>query len=50
MFRESYDGQNKKIFWQEMWRDEFETALRITRSAWGESSTWPAVTDFRCPV
>jgi creatinine amidohydrolase len=27
VFRESYDGHNKKIFWQEMWRDEFESAL-----------------------
>ena len=27
MFRESYNGDNKKILWQEMWRDEFESAL-----------------------
>jgi creatinine amidohydrolase len=27
MFRDSYNGSNKKIFWQEMWRDEFEDAL-----------------------
>lgn len=27
MFKESYDGRNRKIFWQEMWRDEFESAL-----------------------
>lgn len=27
MFRESFNGDNKKILWQEMWRDEFESAL-----------------------
>lgn len=27
MFRESFDGDKKKIFWQEMWRDEFLSAL-----------------------
>ena len=27
MFKASYTGDNKKIFWQEMWRDEFEAAL-----------------------
>ena len=28
MFRDSYDGTNKKIFWHEMWRDEFMAALK----------------------
>lgn len=27
MFKESYQGKNKKIFWQEMWRHEFHEAL-----------------------
>jgi len=27
MFRESFNGTNKKIFWQELWRHEFEDAL-----------------------
>ena len=27
MFRESYNGENRKIFWQEMWRHEFDAAL-----------------------
>ena len=27
MFQESFDGTNKKIFWQEMWRHEFEDAV-----------------------
>lgn len=28
MYRESYNGTNKKIFWQEMWRHEFEEAIK----------------------
>jgi len=27
VFRDSYNGENKKIFWHEMWRDEFHAAL-----------------------
>ena len=27
MFRDSFDGTNKKIFWQELWRHEFEEML-----------------------
>ena len=27
MYRTSYDGHNKKVFWQEMWRHEFLEAL-----------------------
>ena len=27
MYRASYDGHNKKVFWQEMWRHEFLEAL-----------------------
>ena len=27
MFSESYNGDNKKILWQEMWRNEFEAAI-----------------------
>lgn len=27
MYKVSYDGQNKKVLWQEMWRHEFEAAL-----------------------
>ena len=27
MYRASYDGSNKKVMWQEMWRHEFEDAL-----------------------
>ena len=27
MYRESFDGSNKKVFWQEMWRHEFLGAL-----------------------
>jgi creatinine amidohydrolase len=27
MFRDSYDGTNKKIFWHELWRHEFEDHL-----------------------
>ena len=27
MYRVSYDGSNKKVMWQEMWRHEFEDAL-----------------------
>jgi len=27
MYKESFDGTNKKILWQEMWREEFESAL-----------------------
>jgi len=27
MYRASYDGTNKKVFWQEMWRHEFIEAL-----------------------
>jgi creatinine amidohydrolase len=28
MFRASYTGDNKKVLWQELWRHEFEDALR----------------------
>lgn len=28
MFKVSYDGKNKKVLWQEMWRHEFEAALK----------------------
>src|SRR6266542_1190177 len=28
MYFASYDGSNKKVFWQEMWRHELEEALR----------------------
>ena len=28
MFKVSYDGENKKILWQEMWRHEFEDAVK----------------------
>ncbi len=28
MFQASYNGSNKKILWQELWRHEFEEALR----------------------
>ena len=28
MFKVSYDGTNKKVLWQEMWRHEFEEALK----------------------
>jgi len=28
MYKVSYDGSNKKILWQEMWRHEFEEALK----------------------
>ncbi len=28
MFKVSYDGKNKKILWQEMWRHEFEEAVK----------------------
>ena len=28
MFKVSYDGSNKKVLWQELWRHEFEEALR----------------------
>ena len=27
MYRDSYNGSNKKVFWQEMWRHEFLAAL-----------------------
>ena len=27
MYKPSYDGSGKKVFWQEMWRDEFLAAL-----------------------
>ena len=27
MYRPSYDGTNKKVLWQELWRHEFEAAL-----------------------
>lgn len=28
MYKVSYDGSNKKVLWQEMWRHEFEEALK----------------------
>ncbi|MFM9954683.1 MAG: creatininase family protein [Opitutaceae bacterium] len=28
MFKASYDGTNKKVLWQELWRHEFEEALK----------------------
>mgnify|MGYP001275142698 FL=1 len=28
MYRPSYDGENKKVLWQELWRHEFEAALK----------------------
>jgi creatinine amidohydrolase len=28
VFKVSYDGSNKKVLWQEMWRHEFEEALK----------------------
>src|SRR5215831_4283687 len=28
MFKVSYDGSNKKVLWQELWRYEFQEALR----------------------
>jgi hypothetical protein len=27
MYKASYDGSNKKVLWQELWRHEFEAAL-----------------------
>ena len=27
MYKPSYDGTNKKVLWQELWRHEFEAAL-----------------------
>ena len=27
MYRPSYDGKNKKVLWQELWRHEFLAAL-----------------------
>ena len=29
MFKPSYDGANKKVLWQELWRHEFEAAVDL---------------------
>ena len=28
MYRVSFDGQNRKVLWQEMWRHEFLEAIK----------------------
>ncbi len=40
MFRESYNGDDKKILWQEIWRDEFEAALENDPSSVGDLSKY----------